>query len=408
MLKLDKKLQYLLACSYGPDSMGLFQMLLEEGYSFSVAHVNYHLRKEADEETKNLFDYCNKNNITIFYKDFTEKIEKNVEERCREIRYQFFADIVLNNPQYEAVLVAHHQDDLLETYLLQKQRKILPSYYGLKKETSIYGVKIIRPLLSYKKSDLLDFCKENHVPYGLDSTNFLDIYSRNKIRHEVVEKMDDVARKNLLEEINSKNKEIEEQQILLSSLHDLSNKEILSLSPILFRLYLNKLAKEVVEDFEVSQKASNEIRRVLTSDKPNIEVPISKDIYFYKEYQTCFFDYVNRKFDFFYILEEPTVLDTPYFHLDFTEDSKNRNVTINDYPLVIRNAKGEDVVSINNYKVKVRRLFIDWKMPSSLRKRWPIILNKDNEVLYIPRYQQDFIPDDKCNFYVTKRFSLKK
>lgn len=408
MLNLDKQKQYLLACSYGPDSMALFQMLLNGGYSFSVAHVNYHLRKEADEETKNLHEYCRQNNITIFIKDVTEKIEKNVEERCREIRYQFFADIILENPKFNAVLVAHHQDDLLETYLLQKQRKILPSYYGLKEETAIYGVKIIRPLLNFKKSDLLEFCKENQVPYGLDSTNFLNIYSRNKIRHEVVEKLTDEDRSILLKEIDSKNKEMEEQQILLSSLHDLSNKQILELSPILFRFYLNKLAKEVQGDFEVSQKVSSEIRKVLESDKPNVEVPVSKDLYFYKEYETCFFDFVNHKADFMYILEEPSILDTPYFHLDFTGDTKNRNVSADDYPLMIRNAKGEDIVSINNYKVKVRRLFIDWKMPLSLRKRWPVIFNKDKEVIYIPRYQQDFIPDDKCNFYVTKRFSLKK
>ena len=50
MLNLEKNKHYLLACSFGPDSMALFDMLLKEGYKFSVAHVNYHLRKEANEE----------------------------------------------------------------------------------------------------------------------------------------------------------------------------------------------------------------------------------------------------------------------------------------------------------------------------------------------------------------------
>ena len=48
MLNIDKKKKYLLACSDGPDSMALFKMLLLEGYQFSVAHVNYHLRQESD------------------------------------------------------------------------------------------------------------------------------------------------------------------------------------------------------------------------------------------------------------------------------------------------------------------------------------------------------------------------
>ena len=50
MLKLDKSKRYLLACSFGPDSMALFDMLLKENYSFEVAHVNYHLREESDFE----------------------------------------------------------------------------------------------------------------------------------------------------------------------------------------------------------------------------------------------------------------------------------------------------------------------------------------------------------------------
>ena len=52
MLNLDKNKKYLLACSYGPDSMALFSMLLEEGYRFEVAHVNYHFRNESNLEEK--------------------------------------------------------------------------------------------------------------------------------------------------------------------------------------------------------------------------------------------------------------------------------------------------------------------------------------------------------------------
>lgn len=408
MLNLNKDKTYLLACSYGPDSMALFQMLLDEGYHFYVAHVNYHLRQESILETEGLINYCKKHNIQIFIKDVKESIEHNIEEKCREIRYQFFAEIKNEHQEISAVLVAHHQDDLLETYLLQKQRKILPNYYGLKQETEIYGVKIIRPLLNYKKVDLEAFCRENDVPYGLDATNFLDVYARNKIRHHIIEKMDDNQRKQLLNEIENANKNLEKEYEQVDKLNNLSNDEILKLSNNLFRLYLTKMAKEVQPDFEVSAKAASSIKKILLSDKPNVSAPISKDLNFYKEYETCFFDYEQRLKDFIYILEIPSKLDTPYFTLDFTGDISNRNIHNEDYPLVIRTAKNDDIVTISGYKVKARRLFIDWKMPLSLRKRWPIILNKDNEVIYIPRYQKDFVPDKSCNFYVKKRFSLKK
>ena len=117
---------------------------------------------------------------------------------------------------------------------------------------------------------------------------------------------------------------------------------------------------------------------------------------------------MNSNYDFAFVLDKPEKLDNLYFCLDFTKDSSNRNVSLEDYPIIIRTAKKEDLYVIKGYPVKVRRLFIDWKMPVSLRKRWPVILNKDNKIVYIPRYQKDFAPNEQCNFYVKKRFSLKK
>ena len=409
MLNLDKKQNYLLACSYGPDSMALAEMLRQEGYRFSIAHVNYNIREESSLETQGLKEYCHKHQIELFVHEVTTPIEKNVEEKCREIRYHFFYDIMSSHPNsFSILLVAHQQDDLLETYLLQKKRNILPKYYGLPEKTTLFGMEVMRPLLGYKKSELWDFCKKNQVPFGVDSTNFLDIYARNKIRHEVVEKMSDYDREKLLEEIKKENTKLQEAYQRVECLDDLSNKEILKLPNLEYRLYLNKLAVEVQSDFSISQKVADEIRKVLLSDKPNVITPVTNNLVFVKEYETSYFDFVNSQYDYLYVLESETKLDTPYFYLDFSHGASNRGVSKEDYPIMVRNAKKEDIYFIKGYPVKVRRLFIDWKMPLSLRKRWPVILNKDNRIIYIPRYQKDFIPDDHCNFYVKKRFSLKK
>ena len=66
MINLDKSKKYLLACSYGTDSMVLFDILLKKGYDFSVAHVNYNLREESKEETVSLKLICKQNNIPIY------------------------------------------------------------------------------------------------------------------------------------------------------------------------------------------------------------------------------------------------------------------------------------------------------------------------------------------------------
>ena len=124
MLNLDKNKKYLLACSFGPDSMALFDMLLKGGYSFEVAHVNYHFRKESDYEELSLRNYCKEYEINLHVYENKKIIRNNIEATCREIRYDFFADIY-HKYGFDGLLIAHNQDDLIETYLLHKKRKNL-------------------------------------------------------------------------------------------------------------------------------------------------------------------------------------------------------------------------------------------------------------------------------------------
>lgn len=204
---LDKNKRYLLACSYGPDSMAAFYLLLKEGYSFEVAIVNYHLRPESNDEVKGLKEYADKHNIKLHVLDVKEKIISNTEKRCRDIRYKFFASLV-NECKFDAVIIAQHMDDNIETYLLQKNRRILPNCWGISEKTSIFGVKVIRPLLPYTKDDLLAICRENNIPYAIDKTNLSDEYARNRIRHQIVEKMSREEKTIVCEEINKKNTEL--------------------------------------------------------------------------------------------------------------------------------------------------------------------------------------------------------
>ena len=147
------------------------------------------------------------------------------------------------------------------------------------------------------------------------------------------------------------------------------------------------------------KKQGDELKKILLSKKPNISVNVD-GLCFFKEYDKLGFREFDEALDYSYDLTEPGILDTPYFFLDFTVDSSNRNVSQDDYPLMIRNARKDDVYEISGYKKELRRLFIDWKMPESLRNRWPIIVNKDDVIVYVPRYQKDFVPEENCNFFV--------
>lgn len=401
MLNLPKNKKYLLACSFGPDSMCLFDALLKENYDFLVAHVNYHLRKESDDEEKALRSFCTERNIPLFVYDNQESIKNNTEERCREIRYKFFEKVYGEN-NIDALLIAHNQDDHIETYLLQKKRKNIVKQYGLK-ECSTYGeMTIYRPLLNMTKKDVMSYNLEQKVRYAIDQTNLLDIYERNKIRHHIIERLSAEERNNILLEIDNENKNLMLEQNCVQEFNkkyididDLANYSILQINMILFRL-----CKDIDYQYELTHKQVKEIIKLMYSSKPNVISKMNKNLVFIKEYDKGYFSNVKKTISYEFIIEKPCVIDNEYFYFNGISDTSNRHIFNDSYPLTIRTYRQGDEYQINDYKVKVNKLFKDMKLPLKLRERWPLILNKDNVIIYIPRYQKDFIVNKDLNFYV--------
>ncbi len=397
MLKLDKNKKYLLACSYGPDSMALFSMLLKEGCKFEVAHVNYHFRSESDSEEIGLKEFALKNNIKVHVYDNKEKVTKNLEAKARDIRYKFFSKIYKEG-KFDALLIAHHQDDLLETYILQKNRKLHPFYFGIREFSRGFGMKIIRPLLDYSKEDLLNYCDTHNIPYAIDKTNLELTHERNKIRHLFIEQLESEEREFLLEEIEFRNEEI---RGILTNLEHINIHSCVDLKELNEEemIYAVQLLANECQIYKISKANFEEIIKIINSSKANVRLQY-KTYSFIKAYGEVRFE---RDVDFkgyAYKIDYPCELDTFYFYLNFSNGASDRNVKESDYPLIIRNANPKDMILVKDYYKEARRLFIDWKMPTSLRKRWPVIINKDNKIVYMPRYQKEFKPNKNTNFYV--------
>ena len=399
MLNLEKNKKYLLACSFGPDSMALFDMLYKEGYKFAVAHVDYHLREEATDEEIALRNYCLVNGIGIYVKSVTEDLgDSNLEKKCRDIRYNFFIDIV-KEKGFDALLVAHQEDDLIETYLMQKRRKNLVNYFGIKEISYFTDVEIIRPLLKYRKGELLMYCKMFNVPYAIDKTNLEDHFLRNQIRHQVVAKMSNEERNNILKEIEEENQKLAAILDKVAQIKTNSIEEYNRLNDVEFLYAIVAMGRKIKEDFAISKEQGAELRKVLLSDKPNISLSVD-GLMFVKEYDSFYIHEDVTPVNYEFVMKEPGVLDNEYIFIDFRNDSSNRNVSLADYPITIRNARNDDLIIIKDYSKELRRMFIDWKMPASLRSRWPVIINKDGNIIYVPRYQKDFKPEENCNLRV--------
>ena len=141
MLKnYDLTKTYLIACSGGPDSMALLDMLVNHNFHIIVAHVNYKTRPESDSEEKLVIDYCIKNNLNYEIAYFDNNYKGSFEDVARKFRYNFFS-IIYKKYNCNGLFVAHHKDDLIETYLLKKQRNVVNESYLIKEETIFFDDK---------------------------------------------------------------------------------------------------------------------------------------------------------------------------------------------------------------------------------------------------------------------------
>ena len=150
-----------------------------------VVHVNYHLRNDSNKDQKIVEDFCKHYGIKYNVLDVKTKSSGNVENWARNIRYKFFKE------QYDLVganrlLIGHHKDDFLETATMQQESGRTPSYFGIRKKRTNFGMVIIRPFIDlyWKEQILYDLDKKN-IKYAIDSTNSKPIYSRNKVRLEL-------------------------------------------------------------------------------------------------------------------------------------------------------------------------------------------------------------------------------
>lgn len=399
---LDRK--YLIACSYGPDSMALLHMIMAQGIKPIVCHVDYHVRSEAEQEEKDLKVFCNNNELIMESLDArTIKIQGNFEAWAREVRYMFFQQMYAKY-NAECIFVAHHQDDLIETYFLQKNRNSKVGTYGLKRLSYFRGMKVVRPLLNYTKKDLFYYCIENKIPYAIDKSNFDRKLARNRIRQDVINRLSAVDRENILNEINLENKGASKLSCLIdkriASSDELDIRTIIAFSEIEFSETIRKFVNKTEPFVKLSKGQISEIRKLCLSAEPNLSMKLCEEKFIVKEYDILQIQGSMKCHPYSYYMNKPGKLETEEFSIDFSKGAADRNIHVHDYPLMIRSPLINDRYPIGDYVCELRRLFIDWKMPARLRNVWPIVCDCKGKIIYIPRYKKTFVDEHKSKFLI--------
>ena len=189
---IEKNDSIVTGLSGGADSVFLFLYLIhiqkEYNLKLCFVHVNHGIRgSEAGNDQHFVEELCKRENVMykVFYKDIpqmADELSMTEEEAGRGYRYECF-DKMRKELGYNKIAVAHHQDDQAETVLFQLIRG--SGFRGLGGMKAKNGC-IIRPLLSVKKQEILDYLDESGQNYCIDSTNNDDEYARNQIRHHLI------------------------------------------------------------------------------------------------------------------------------------------------------------------------------------------------------------------------------
>jgi tRNA(Ile)-lysidine synthetase-like protein len=184
---------YVVAVSGGVDSMALLDLLARQpDLRLTVAHFDHGIRDDSDEDRKLVQAMAERYGLPFVYQrgDLGTKAS---EATARTARYKFLHEVRLASGA-KAIITAHHQDDVLETALLNLLRGT-----GRKGLSSLKSTEVIeRPLLQVSKNELLRYARQQGVQWREDSTNADDKYERNYVRLRLLPRYAEADRQEFL------------------------------------------------------------------------------------------------------------------------------------------------------------------------------------------------------------------
>ena len=356
-------------------------------YSLSAAHVNHGLRPEADEEAAFCKELCKKWNIPFFEtKGCARKPGKNTEAEGRAMRYSFFQSL-----HQDKIALAHHKNDQAETVLLHLLRGC--GTEGLGGMAPIRG-QYIRPLLQKSRKEIEAFCQQEGLSYCTDQSNFNTDYTRNRIRLEVIP---------LLEQINpevvnalcrtasiTREDALQLQQdtkkaFCFSPMEDgffCSREEFFGHSPSMQKRMIRKCWEMLTgEQTDLWLEPLEEAIRLFSAGKTGKKVLLGKNIWAENSYEQLLIAKETPPLTFCISLKEgervlipgtdrwiTAYRGTPKPDADFVFYHLPKSSEI-----IVRSRRDGDVFCLNGQIQKLKKLFIDRKIPVRDRDRALIV-----------------------------------
>ncbi len=220
----EKEDRVLVGVSGGADSICLLHSLMklgeEHGWKVYGAHLNHCFRgEEADRDQVFIREFCSKWGIELFEKkidvnSYAKKFGLSSEDAGRAVRYEMFREAE-SFFSCNKLAVAQNKNDQAETVLMNLMRGA--GLDGLKGIAYKRG-NIFRPLLDFDRNEIENYCGINGIDFVVDSTNLMPIYSRNKVRLQLIPYIKENFNSNIIETISRMSKNINEENDYLEIL----------------------------------------------------------------------------------------------------------------------------------------------------------------------------------------------
>ncbi|MEK6775646.1 MAG: tRNA lysidine(34) synthetase TilS [bacterium] len=434
---LEKGDRVVVGLSGGPDSMALLDVLwtLKDVYELALipAHLNHGMRGKESEGDLAFCEQAAARYGTTLVSEFVDLPalirEKGLSAQAaaREIRYDFFQRTAREHGAFRIAL-GHHADDQAETLLMRLLRGA--GARGLSGMPVRREPGIIRPLLDATREQILSYLTEREIPYREDSSNHKGIYLRNRIRMELIPLLVEKYNPNLIEDLLRTARILGDEDAYMQEQAErhfspvripggvaLGLMDMKGLPDALVRRMVRMAMVQAGGFFEMTFRHVDSILKLMGREGSAARVDLPHGLKVRKVYGRLEFS-----------REEPegTALDLheiaipgmeriPWLRIEVESrilssgeaaGSLKKSEALLDLdkcvtPLCFRTRRPGDIFYPAGFgkRKKVKRFFIDEKVPYAERGRVPLLVNRENEILWIGGYRMDarYTVDEKTS-----------
>lgn len=403
----DQKI--LLAVSGGKDSVLMVHLFKQAEIEFGIAHCNFQLRADESQRDEAFVRMLAATmevpfHVTHFNTKAYAKAQRcSTQMAARTLRYAWFEQI-RTAEGYEAIALAHHQNDAIETMLINLTRGTgIAGLHGIAPKRD----QLIRPLLFLSREDIERLIDTANIDYVEDSSNLSDHYARNKIRLHVIPQLKAINPG--LEQTFAQNiQRFQEAEMLIAQTVAAMRSRLLEESAGLTTIKIDEikalnpqklLCYELLKPFNVNESLIEELLAAL--DKQSGTSFYSSTHRITLDRQRLIISAIESGMSSSQLIhpaDQHIELQNAHISVQYRDGNsfnKDRKAYVDCsllvYPLVLRTRQPGDVfvpLGMKTHK-KLSDLFIDEKIPLPEKDKIPLLVNGNGDIIWVAGMRQD-------------------